>query len=148
MMKAPARPRSIPAAKAVKRPRGRPPRPGGPTPQADIQRAYRARLKAAGKVVRLVDPAAIIPDFNADTHFVCERTVFEQLRYDFNTALLKIVRLTEDLEQLQLRNRYLEADLKQLERHHTIALKDIIVLKQQAAQSVSARPRLKPRRKG
>jgi hypothetical protein len=98
-------------------------------------------LKAAGKVVKLVDPSVIIPDFNADTHFVCERAVFEQLRYDFDTALLKIAQLTEDLQQLQLRNGYLEADLRQLERHHTVALKDIIVLRQQAVQSISARPR-------
>jgi hypothetical protein len=61
---------------------------------------------------------------------------------------LKIARLTEDLKQLQLRNGYLEADLKQLERHHTVALKDIIVLKQQATQSIRARPRLKPGREG
>jgi ribosomal protein S27E len=38
----------------AKRPRGRPPRPEGPTPAAEIARAYRARRKAAGKVVRVV----------------------------------------------------------------------------------------------
>jgi hypothetical protein len=30
----------------AKRPRGRPPSPGGPKSQAEIQRAYRARLAA------------------------------------------------------------------------------------------------------
>jgi hypothetical protein len=35
--------------------RGRPPKPGGPMPQVEVQRAYRDRLKAAGKTVRLVD---------------------------------------------------------------------------------------------
>jgi TnpA family transposase len=37
MAKTPARSRSVPPAKPVKRPRGRPPRLGGPTPQAEIQ---------------------------------------------------------------------------------------------------------------
>jgi hypothetical protein len=145
-MKTPSRPRSVPAAKAVKHPRGRPPRPGGPTPQVEIQRAYRARLKAAGKVVKLVDLSRIAADFSPDTHFVCERAAFEQLRYDFNTALLKIARLTEDFTQLQLRNGYLEGDLKRAEQHHTIALKEIIVLKQQATQSLRVQRRLKPGR--
>jgi hypothetical protein len=45
----------------AKRPRGRPPKPGGPTPQVEIQWAYRARLAAAGKVVRLVDAASASP---------------------------------------------------------------------------------------
>jgi hypothetical protein len=95
-MKTPARPRSVPAAKAVTRPRGRPPRPGGPTPKAEFQHAYRARLKAAGKVVKLADPSVITPDFDPDTHFVRKRAVLEQRRYDFNIALLEIARLTEE----------------------------------------------------
>jgi len=45
------KPRSPPAPPAKRR-RGRPPKPGGPIPRAEIQRAYRARLAAAGKVVR------------------------------------------------------------------------------------------------
>ena len=31
-----------------------PPKPGGPKPQVEVQPAYRDRLKAAGKAVRLV----------------------------------------------------------------------------------------------
>jgi hypothetical protein len=33
-------------------------RPHGRTPQAEVQRAYRARLKAADKVFKLIDAAA------------------------------------------------------------------------------------------
>jgi hypothetical protein len=42
------------ALPADKRRPGRPPKPGGPTPQAEVQRAYRARLAAAGKAVGVV----------------------------------------------------------------------------------------------
>jgi hypothetical protein len=60
------KPRSPPAPPA-KRPRGRPPKPGGPIPQAEIQRAYRARLAAAGKVVRLVAAASVARQSKLDT---------------------------------------------------------------------------------
>jgi len=52
------------------RPRRRPPKPGGRIPQVEMQRAYRPRLKAAGKVVRTVDAAVLpnavlpVPDFD------------------------------------------------------------------------------------
>jgi hypothetical protein len=46
MAKNPALNPPVPAAPTAKRPRGRPPSPGGPKPQAEIQRAYRARLAA------------------------------------------------------------------------------------------------------
>jgi hypothetical protein len=49
-----------PSVPAVKR-RGRSPKPGGRRPQVEIQRAYRARLAAAGKVVRIVDAGAVSP---------------------------------------------------------------------------------------
>ena len=54
-------PRSISAAPGGKRPRGRPPKPGGRIPQVEVQRAYRARLAAAGKVVRVVDAVSVRP---------------------------------------------------------------------------------------
>ena len=57
MAKKPATP-SDPTAKPR---RGRPPKPGGRTPQVEVQRAYRARLAADGKVVRTVDAGAVSP---------------------------------------------------------------------------------------
>ena len=54
------KPRLSPAPPAKRR-RGRPPKPGGPTPQVEIQRAYRARLAAAGKIVRLVYASHVTP---------------------------------------------------------------------------------------
>jgi len=67
-------------APAKKRRRGRPPKSGGPKSQAEVQRAYRARLKAAGKIVRIVDAvpagsapagaALSIPDFDPATDFI------------------------------------------------------------------------------
>jgi hypothetical protein len=45
----------VPAAMADhKRPRGRPPSPQGARQRAEIQRAYRERRKAAGKVLRVI----------------------------------------------------------------------------------------------
>jgi hypothetical protein len=38
-----------------------------------------------------------------------QRAMMEQMRYDLNTALLKIERLTEELKQMPLRNGDLEA---------------------------------------
>jgi hypothetical protein len=59
MAKNPNRCPPVPAAPVAKRKRGRPPSPNGPTSLAEIQRAYRARLAAAGKVVRAADAAAL-----------------------------------------------------------------------------------------
>ena len=49
---------TTPSEPAARPRRGRPPKPGGRIPQVEVQRAYRARLAAAGKVVRIVDAAA------------------------------------------------------------------------------------------
>jgi hypothetical protein len=125
MAKAPVRrPRSALPAKTVKRPRGRPPRPGGPKPQAEIQRAYRARLKAAGKVLKLVDADAV-----ADLEMV------DGMRRKLHNALSKLERREQDVARLTTRNAYLENELKRLEQHHTNSLKEIVVPKQQAPQS-------------
>jgi hypothetical protein len=133
MAKTPARrPRSVPPAKAVQRPRGRPPRPGGRKPQAEIQRAYRARLKAAGKVLKLVD---------ADT--IADLAMVDGTREKLHDALSKLERREQDVARLTTRNAYLENELKRLEQHHTNSLKEIVVLKQQAAQSARM-----PKRKG
>jgi hypothetical protein len=61
MAKNPIRHPPAPAALVAKRRRGRPPSPNGPKSQAEIQRAYRARLAAAGKVVRLIDAVVVSP---------------------------------------------------------------------------------------
>jgi cell division septum initiation protein DivIVA len=42
--------------------------------------------------------------------------------------------LQQDVERLEKRNAYLEAELKREEQHHTIALKEIVTLKQQLAK--------------
>ena len=59
--------------------------------QVEIQRAYRARLAAAGKVVRVVDAASVrpasasppttaIPDFDPARDGICERKMMEKMR--------------------------------------------------------------------
>ena len=135
------KPRKPPAPPAKRR-RGRPPKPGGPTPQVEIQRAYRARLAAAGKVVRLVDivlgsaatasPAlASIPGFDPATQLVCDRQAFEGMRKKLHNTLLEVERRRDDVARLETRNAYLERELKLQERHHTNTLKDVVALKQQ-----------------
>jgi hypothetical protein len=106
MAKAPVRrPHSVPPAKAVKSPRGRPPQHGGPKPQAETQRAYRARLKAAGKVLKLVDADA-----------VADLAMVDGMHEKLHNALLKLERRKRDVARLTTRNAYLENELKQLER--------------------------------
>jgi hypothetical protein len=118
-----------PAKTPAKR-RGRPPSPGGPKSPAEIQRAYRARLAAAGKVVKLIDPTAIL-----------DPAVYEEMRDRLHNALLKLELRQQDVTRLEARNAYLEAELKQVERHHTNALKDNIVLKKQLAEQRKRRAR-------
>ena len=133
--------RSTPAPPAKRR-RGRPPKPGGPTPQVEIQRAYRPRLAAAGKVVRLVDvvlgsaatasPAlALIPGFDPATQLVCDRQAFEGMRKKLHNGLLEVERRRDDVARLETRNTHLERELKLQERHHTNTLKEVVALKQQ-----------------
>jgi hypothetical protein len=136
--------RSAPAAKR----RGRPPKPGGRIPQVEVQRAYRARLAAAGKVVRVVDavpapptnPApASVSDFDPAKDGIYERKMVEGMRGRLRGALLKLELREQDVARLEQRNAYLEGELKLQERHHTNALKDNIVLKQQLAQARAKR---------
>jgi hypothetical protein len=79
-----------PSASAVKCRRGRPPKPGGRISQVEVQRAYRARLAAAGKVVRIFDarkPAlAAIPDAE-----------FAAVRERLRNALLKLELREQDV---------------------------------------------------
>ena len=106
---------------AVNRPRGRPPRPGGPTPHVEVQRAYRARLAAAGKVVVAVDASLIGPGGYRDT--------LEKL----HNAMMKLELRDEAIKRLETRNAYLESELKLQEQHLTNTLKEVITLRQQLA---------------
>jgi hypothetical protein len=108
---------SSPPAPPAKRRRGRPPKPGGPTPQAEIQRAYRARLAAAGKVGR--DAALVVSGGVKDMR--------ERLR----NALVRLELRDEAIKRLEQRNAYLEGELKLQEQHHTNTLKEVITLRQQ-----------------
>jgi hypothetical protein len=104
-------------APSLKRPRGRPPTPAGAKSKAEIQRAYRERLKASR-----ISPADL-----ADLH---ER---------FRVTLLKLELREQDVAQLQQRNAYLESELKLQMQHHTNALKDVVMLKQLLAEKPTKR---------
>ena len=137
------KPRSPPAPPAKRR-RGRPPKPGGPKPQAEIQRAYRARLAAAGKVFRLVDavsasPAlASIPGFEPARQLICDRKTYKDMRDNLPSALVKLDVREQDVARLETRNAYLESESKLQERHITNTLKEVITLRQQLAKRRSA----------
>jgi hypothetical protein len=107
--------------------------------QVEVQRAYRARLAAAGKVVRIVDatkPAlAAIPDAE-----------FEAIRERLHNVLLKLERREQDVARLEQRNAYLEGELKLQGQHHTNALKEIVTLKQQLVQQAEKRRHRPPRK--
>ena len=118
--------------------------------QVEVQRAYRARLAAAGKVVRVVDAVAVppaaanlalpaIPDFDPARDGIYEREMFEKMREDLHNALLKLELREEDIARLEQRNAYLEGELRLQGQHQTNTLKEVITLKQQLAQ--------KPRRR-
>jgi hypothetical protein len=117
MAKKPHSPPTPPA----KRRRGRPPKPGGPIPQAEVQRAYRARL-AAGKVLRLVDAASArpvltsIPGFDPAPQLICDRKTFKDMRDNLHNALVKLEVRDQDVARLETRNAYLEHELKRTER--------------------------------
>jgi hypothetical protein len=111
----------------------------------EVQRAYRARLAAAGKAVRVVDavpvspphenPAlASIPDFDPATQLVCDREMFEDTRKRLHNALLKLELREQDVARLETRNAHLEGELKLQGQHHTNTLKEVIILKQQLAK--------------
>ncbi|MFD1985382.1 hypothetical protein ACFSOZ_22920 [Mesorhizobium newzealandense] len=113
-----------------KHPRGRPRQPDALTP-AERQRAYRARLAAAGRAVRV---QRVIEDaFDSETQLIVERAFFEEQRHTLHNALLKIELLDEDRARLDRRNAYLEGELKRIEQRHTISLKEIVLLKQSLA---------------
>jgi hypothetical protein len=105
----------------LKRPRGRPPTPQGAKPQAEIQRAYRERLKA-----NRIPPADV-----ADLH--------ERL----GRLALKLELREQDVARLTARNTILENELKRVEQHNLNLLKDNIVLKQATPPAARAKSRAK-----
>ena len=113
-----------------KRPRGRPPSPQGAKPRAEVQRAYRERRKAAGKVLRVID-----------TWTTMTPAEIAEMRERLGNALLELELRQQDVARLEARNAYLESELKRVEQHHTIALKDNIVLKKQLAERPKRRTR-------
>jgi hypothetical protein len=113
-----------PTTPTSKRPRGRPPTPQGAKPQAEIQRAYRERLKA-----NRIPPADV-----ADLH--------ERL----GRLALTLELREQDVARLTARNTVLENELKRVEQHNLNLLKDNIVLKQ-AAAAPAVRTRARPRTK-
>jgi hypothetical protein len=86
--------------------------------QVELQRAYLARLAAAGKVVRVVDaasvrPASASPPMTAISYFdpardgIYERKMIEKVRDDLRDALLKLELRKKDVARLEQRNAYL-----------------------------------------
>jgi hypothetical protein len=135
MAKNPNRHPSVAAAPVAKRKRGRPPSPNGPKSQADIQRAYRARLAAAGKVVRLVDTVREdAPDL----------ATFVGMREKLHNALVQLELQGRDVARLEARNAYLESELILQHQHHTNAIKDNVVLKRQLAEIARKSPKRRP----
>jgi len=131
---------STPSALPAKPRRGRPPKPGGRKPQVEVQRAYRARLAVAGKVVRIVDVNAVpVPDFDPAKDGIFEREMIASLREQLRIALSKMDVREDELARLRDRNAYLEAELKLQERHLTNALKDKVALEQKLAQKPARR---------
>jgi chromosome segregation ATPase len=113
----------------TKRPRGRPPSPDAKA-RADIQRQYRERRKAAGKVIRVID-----------TWTTMTPTEIAELRERLDSALLKLELCQQDVARLEARNAHLESELKRTEQHHTNALKEIVTLKQASQPAPRTRRR-------
>jgi hypothetical protein len=87
-----------------------------------MQRSYRARLAAAGKIVRLGDVAPV------------ELGLIQEMRDELHDQALRLERREQDVARLVTRNAYLEGELKLQEQHLTNALKDIVMLKQKLEQ--------------
>ena len=151
MAKNPNRHPPVPAAPVAKRKRGRPPSPNGPKSQAEIQRAYRARLAAAGKIVRAADAAAIgsaapsvalasVPDFDPARDGIYDRAMFAKMRDDLHNALIHIQVLDRDRTRWQNDCARAEAELRLERQHHTNTIKDKILLQKEIA-ALKQKPR-------
>jgi hypothetical protein len=108
----------------------RPPSPQGARPRAEVQRAYRERRNAAGKVLRVID-----------TWTTMTPAEITELRERLGNALRQLELRQQDVQRLEARIAYLESELKRVEQHHTIALKDNIVLRKQLAERPKRRAR-------
>ena len=56
------------------------------------------------------------------------------MRDELHNALLKLELREQDVAWLEQRNAYLEGELKLQGQHHTNALKEVVVLKQELAK--------------
>jgi hypothetical protein len=74
-----------------KRPRGRPPSPQGAKPRAEVQRAYRERRKAAGKVLRVID-----------TWTTMTPAEIAEMREGLGNALLELELRQQDVARLEV----------------------------------------------
>lgn len=116
--------RPAPSGPPRKARRGRPPLPGGRKPQVEVQRAYRARLAAAGKVVRIVDANAVpAPGFDPAKDGIYERAMVEGWRAQLHRVLSERDFLRDELALARERIDGLEAERVRLEREITAALK-------------------------
>jgi hypothetical protein len=77
--------------------------------------------------------------FDPATQMICERSMVEEMRDRLYNALLKLELREQDVERLAARNAYLEGELKLQMQHHTNALKDVVMLKQQLAEKPAKR---------
>lgn len=106
-----------------KRKRGRPP---GKSPYAkspaETSRAYRARMKAADKVLKLVDVAANIPPAEVAA-----------MQGRLGDLLFKLELSNREVGRLRVRSHHLENEFKHVEQHNTNILKELIELKKAAA---------------
>ena len=112
-----------------------------------MQRAYCARLAAAGKVVRLVDVASASPvlaslaGFDPAKQLICDRKTFKDMRDKLYSGLMKLEVRQQEVAPLETRNAYLENELKLQERHDTNPLKVVVTLTQQWAKKKPAKRR-------
>jgi hypothetical protein len=131
--------RTSTAAPPAKRRRGRPPKPGGPKPQAEVQRAYRARLAAAGKVVRLVDANAASPvpaalaDFDPVRDGIYERAWVANMQDDLRRAIIQAGRLEKDRDRWKKDYDRAEAQLRRLEEWRSDDWKEKTALQNEVA---------------
>jgi chromosome segregation ATPase len=113
-----------------KRPRGRPPSPKGAKRRAEVQRAYRERRKAAGKVVVTID-----------TWTTPTPAEIAELQERLRNALLQLELRQQDVARLEQRAASAETELRRVEQHNLNLIKDVIVLKKQLAE-------IQPKRRG
>jgi hypothetical protein len=118
----------------AKNPALHPPVPAAPTPKRPAWPSSIAwRTEAPGRDPaglprpagqQAADTAATRPDLKT----------FVEMREKLHNALLKLELREQDVARLEHRNAYLERELKLQGQHHTNALKEVIVLKQESAK--------------